>query len=208
MAANEGVGRPTVCGTRRPDAGWEIPDSRGSVKEIAMRSLARWCVRHRLVVLGIWLMVLAGTFFARPALGSHYASGTTLSGTPSAAAASLLQRAVPGQSGDTEQIVFETKTGTVMTPVVRKQIQTMLGRVSHLRYVSGVTSPYSPPGAKQVSASKHVAFATVNFTKDNNNIPAAEATQLVNLAREHNSPNMQVDVVGVIAPSPHPASSS
>jgi RND superfamily putative drug exporter len=172
-----------------------------------MRSLARWCVRHRLVVLGLWLMVLGGAFFGQSALGSHYASGTTLAGTPSAAAASLLQRAVPGQSGDTEQIVFQTKTGTVMAPAVQKQIQAMLGRVSHLRYVSGVTSPYSPPGAKQISASKQIAFATVNFTKDSNNIPAAEATQLVNLARAPNSPTLQVDVVGAIAASTNPTSS-
>jgi len=66
-----------------------------------MRSLARWCVRHRLAVLGLWLMVLAGAFLGQSVLGSHYATSTTLSGTPSAAAASLLQRAVPGQSGDT-----------------------------------------------------------------------------------------------------------
>src|SRR5260370_21167526 len=116
-----------------------------------MGSLGRWCVRHRLAVLGMWLMVLVGAFLGQSALGSHYATGTTLSGTPSAAAASLLQRAVPGQSGDTEQIVFETKTGTVNAPAVQKQIQAMLGRVSHLRYVSGVTSPYSPAGAKQIS---------------------------------------------------------
>jgi len=173
-----------------------------------MRSLARWCVRHRLVVLGIWLMVLAGTFFGQSALGSHYASGTTLSGTPSAAAASLLQRAVPGQSGDTEQIVFETTTGTVMAPAVQKQIQAMLGRVSHLHYVSGVTSPYSPPGAKQISASQRIAFATVSFTKSGNSIPAAEASQLVNLARAPDSPTLQVDVVGAVAASTNPTSSS
>src|SRR5580700_5188611 len=115
-----------------------------------MRSLAHWCVRHRLVVLGIWLMVLVGTFLGQSATGSHYASGTTLSGTPSAAAASLLQRAVPGQSGDTEQIVFQTKTGTVNNPAVQAQITAMLGQVSHLPYVSSVTSPYTPAGVKQV----------------------------------------------------------
>jgi RND superfamily putative drug exporter len=173
-----------------------------------MRSIARWCVRHRLVVIGLWLMVLAGTFLGQSATGSHYAQGTTLSGTPSAAAASLLQRAVPGQSGDTEQIVFQTKSGTVNSPAVQAQIQTMLGQVSHLRYVSSVTSPYSPAGAKQISASKTVAFAQVNFTKDANNIPAAEATQLVHMARAPNSPNLQVDVVGSIAASTNPTSSS
>jgi len=171
-----------------------------------MRSLARWCVRHRLAVLGIWLMVLAGAFLGQSALGSHYAQGTTLSGTPSAAAASLLQRAVPGQAGDTEQVVFETKTGTVGAPAVRNQIQSMLGRVSHLRYVSGVTSPYSPAGAKQVSANRHVAFATVSFSKDASVISAAEATRFVQLARAPNSPNLQVDVVGAVAASTNPSS--
>jgi hypothetical protein len=39
-----------------------------------MRPLAR-CVRHRLVVSGIWLMVLAGAFFAQSALESRYAIG-------------------------------------------------------------------------------------------------------------------------------------
>src|SRR6266702_537569 len=186
----------------------EVPGRRGSAEEVVMRSLARWCVRHRLAVLGIWLMVLAGAFLGQSALGSHYATGTTLSGTPSAAAASLLQRAVPGQSGDTEQIVFQAWSGTVSAPAVRKQIQAMLGRVSHLRYVSGVTSPYTPAGAKQISASRHVAFATVNFSKDASNISAAEAARFVKLARAPNSPTLQVDVVGAVAASTNPASSS
>ncbi|HEY4462220.1 MAG TPA: efflux RND transporter permease subunit [Streptosporangiaceae bacterium] len=160
------------------------------------------------MVVGIWLLVLAGTFLGQSATGTHYATSTTLSGTPSAAAANLLQQAVPGQSGDTEQIVFQTKTGTVNNPAVQAQIQSMLGQVSHLRYVSGVTSPYGPAGAKQVSASKTVAFAQVNFSKDANSIPAAEATQLVHLARAPNSPNLQVDVVGAVAASTNPTSSS
>ena len=172
-----------------------------------MRSVARWCVRHRWVVVGAWLLVLAGTFLGSTLTSSNYATSTTISGTPSAAAASLLQRAVPGQSGDTEQIVYQTKTGTVDNPAVRAQITAMLDQVSHLRYVSGVTSPYSPAGAKQISAGKTVAFATVNFTKDANSIPAAEATQLVRLARAPNSPGLQVDVVGDVAASTAPTSS-
>jgi RND superfamily putative drug exporter len=173
-----------------------------------MRSLARWCVRHRLAVLGIWLMVLACAFLGQSALGSHYATGTTLSGTPSAAAASLLQRAVPGQSGDTEQIVFETKTGTIGSAAIREKIQAMLGQVSHLRYVSGVTSPNSPAGSKQISAGNRIAFATVNFSRNASNIPSAEATTFVKLARAPNSPALQVDVVGAVAASTNPASSS
>jgi hypothetical protein len=39
-----------------------------------MRPLAR-CVRHRLVVPGIWPMVLADAFFGQSPVGSHYAIG-------------------------------------------------------------------------------------------------------------------------------------
>ncbi|HEX4290063.1 MAG TPA: MMPL family transporter, partial [Trebonia sp.] len=178
-----------------------------------MHVIARWCVTHRLVVVGLWLLVLAGTFLGSSVSGSNYAQSTTLSGTPSAAAASLVQQAVPGQSGDTEQIVFQAKTGTVNSPAVESQITAMLGRVSHLPHVSSVTSPYTPAGAKpsgarQISASKTIAFATVNFDVDANSIPAAEATTLVNTARAPNSPNLQVNVVGAVAASTNPTSSS
>ena len=172
-----------------------------------MRIVARWCVTHRLVVVGLWLAVLAATFLGSSATGSNYATSTTLSGTPSAAAAQLLQQAVPGQSGDTEQIVFQAKTGTVDNPAVQAQITTMLGQVSHLPYVSSVTSPYTPAGVKQVGAAKTVAFATVNFAVDANSIPAAEATTFVNTARSPNSPDLQVDVVGDVAASTNPSSS-
>jgi RND superfamily putative drug exporter len=178
-----------------------------------MRIVARWCVTHRLVVVGLWLLVLAATFLGSSAAGSSYAQGTTLSGTPSAAAAQLLQQAVPGRSGDTEQIVFQVKTGTVDSPAVESQITAMLGQVSHLAHVSSVTSPYRPAGAKpsgagQISAGKTVAFATVNFAVDASSVPAAEATTFVNTARSPNSPNLQVDVVGDVAASTNPTSSS
>ena len=167
-----------------------------------MRSVARWCYQHRFLVLGAWIVVLFATFFGASSTGSNYAGGTQLSGTPSAQAAALLQRAAPSVAGDTETIVFETKTGHVTDPAVRTQIQQMLTKVGHLPYVSGITSPYTPAGAKQVSATGKIAFAKVNFAKVDTAIPAAEATQLVNLARAPNSPHLQVDVVGSVAARP------
>jgi RND superfamily putative drug exporter len=173
-----------------------------------VKSVARWCYQHRFVVLGAWIVVLAATFFGASSTGSNYSAGTQLSGTPSAQAAALLQRAAPSVAGDTEQIVFEAKIGHVSDPAVRTAIQQMLTNVSHLRYVSGVTSPYTAAGAKQVSPAGTIAFAQVNFTKDSSVIPAAEATQLVNLARAPNSPHLQVDVVGSVAASTNPSSNN
>jgi len=173
-----------------------------------MRLVARWCYQHRFVVLGAWIVVLAATFLGASSTGSNYSAGTQLSGTPSAQAAALLQRAAPSVAGDTEQIVFEAGTGHVSDPAVRAQIQRMLTNVSHLRYVSGITSPYTAAGSKQVSRTGKIAFAQVSFTKASSAIPAAEATQLVSLARAPNSAHLQVDVVGAVAASANPSSSS
>ncbi|HJY71245.1 MAG TPA: MMPL family transporter, partial [Streptosporangiaceae bacterium] len=173
-----------------------------------MRSVARWCYQHRFLVLGAWLAVLAAAFFGASSTGSNYAASTQLSGTPSAQAAALLQRAAPSVAGDTETIVFQARTGHVTDPAVRTQIQQMLAQVSHLRYVGSITSPYTAAGAKQISPAGTIAFAQVNFTKDSSAIPAAEATQLVSTARAPNSPHLQVDVVGSVAASTNPSSSN
>jgi RND superfamily putative drug exporter len=172
-----------------------------------MHVIARWCATHRLVVLGLWLLVLAATFLGSSSAGSKYAQSATLSGTPSATAQQLLQQAVPGQSGDTEQIVFQAKTGTVDNPAVKSRVTAMLAQVAHLQYVASVTSPYMPAGAKQVSANKTIAFAQVNFTVDASVVSADEATNFVNEARALNSPNLQVDVVGNVAASTNPSGS-
>jgi RND superfamily putative drug exporter len=159
-------------------------------------------------VLAGWIVLLFATFFGASSTGSSYAAGTQLSGTPSAQAAALLQRAAPSVAGDTETIVFEARTGHVTDPAVRAKIQQVLAKVGHLQYVSGITSPYTAAGAHQVSPNGKIAFAQVDFTKADTAIPADEATQLVNLARAPNSPHLQVEVVGSVAASTNPSSSS
>jgi RND superfamily putative drug exporter len=166
-----------------------------------MRRVARWCVNHRLVVIAAWIVVLVGTVFISSTTGSNYATGTQLSGTPSAIAKDLLQKASPGAAGDSEQIVFATRGGSVTAPAVRAQIQPMLTKVAHLPNVASVTSPYSPAGSKQISRNGRVAFATVHFTKDANNISSSEATTFVNTARAPNSHALQVEVLGDVAAS-------
>jgi RND superfamily putative drug exporter len=153
-------------------------------------------------------VVLAAAFFGASSTGSNYAAGTQLSGTPSAQAAALLQRAAPSVSGDTETLVFQAKTGHVTDPAIRARIQQMLAKVSHLQYVGSITSPYTAAGARQVSANGTIAFAQVNFTRADTAIPAAEATQLVNVARAPDSPHLEVDVVGSVAASTNPSSSN
>jgi RND superfamily putative drug exporter len=173
-----------------------------------MRRLAHWSFLHRRLVLAGWVGVLVLTFFVGSTTGSNYATGTKLSGTESATAQALLQQAAPSVSGDTERIVFATKHGRISQPAIRGAVDPTLAKVSRLPDVTGVSSPYTAAGAKQVSRNGHVAFATVNFSKDANKVSSTAATKFVKTARGANGHGLQVEVLGEIAASTNPSSSS
>jgi putative drug exporter of the RND superfamily len=173
-----------------------------------MRRLARWCVNHRLAVVAAWIAVVVVAVVIGSSTGSNYSSGSSLSGTPSAAAQNLLRKASPAAAGDSEQIVFATQGDSVRSTAVRDQIQPMLARVATLPNVARVTSPYTTAGARQISRDGTVAFATVDFTRDANKISTAEATTFVNTARAPNGHGLQVDVLGQVAASTNPSSQS
>src|ERR1700730_8950353 len=144
-----------------------------------MPRLARWCLAHRRIVVTGWLLLLVVTVFIASSTGSNYSASNRLSGTQSATAQSLLQRAAPSVSGDTERIVIATQTGTVRQPAVRSSVQAMLANVARLPNVGSITSPYSAAGSRQISSNSMIAFATVTFTKEQHAISAAEATRFV-----------------------------
>src|SRR6476660_8525792 len=126
-----------------------------------MPRLARWCLAHRRSVLAGWVVLLVVAVFVQSSTGSNYSASNRLSGTQSATAQNLLQKAAPSVSGDTEQIVIATKTGTVRQPAVRSSVQAMLGKVARLPNVGSVSSPYTAAGAKQINSNGSVAFAAV-----------------------------------------------
>jgi RND superfamily putative drug exporter len=173
-----------------------------------MRRVAHWSFEHRRLVLAGWVGVLVITFFVGSTIGSNFATGTKLSGTESSTAQSLLQRAAPSVSGDTERIVFATKQGRITQPPIRSAVDATLAKVARLPDVTSVTSPYTAAGAKQRSRNGHVAYATVNFSKDANNISSAAATNFVKTARAANGHGLQVEVLGEVAASTIPASAS
>jgi len=173
-----------------------------------MRSVARWCSRHRHIVVVGWLCALALAIVVQSGTGSRYASGTKLSGTQSAQAATLLSRAAPSAAGDTERVVIAVKQGNVTDPQVRASVVPMLAQLTRLPKVSSVVSPYSTAGASQVGRNGKVAYATVNFSVDDKAVSASEAKTLVTTARAPNSPSLQVDVLGNVAASTNPSSSS
>src|SRR3984957_8700209 len=152
-----------------------------------MRTLAGWCVRHRRIVVLLWIAVLVVSIFSVEAAGTNYSNKFTLPHTQSFDAINLLQSVAPSHSGDQEQVVFGTSDGAKLTdPAIGQRINTMVGKINALPHVTQVTSPFDESGnlvdptGPNISKDQTVGFFQVNFDKQTQNISNAEAKNFVN----------------------------
>ena len=161
-----------------------------------MATFARWCYRHRIIVVVAWVLVLVAVVGAERAAGDAYSNNFGLPGTDSTRALTLLSTALPSQSGDTDQIVWHVRQGSVNDPQVQARIKTLLAKVAATGGVNAVQSPYSPTGVGQISRDGKTAFATVHFAKLAQQVPKADVQRVIDLVKAAGTPAVQVEVGG------------
>ncbi len=161
-----------------------------------MASLARWCFRHRWIVLLLWFAALLGFGTAAYAAGTDYKNNFSLPGTESQQAIDLLQREFPAASGETATIVLHARTGTLYNPLLEAEAVPMLERVAGLAHVVAVTSPYDPTGAGQFTRDGRTAFATVALDDQAVDIPRADLKTIIDTARSADGGTLQVEMNG------------
>jgi len=161
-----------------------------------MSALARWCFRHRFVVVATWVLVLVGLGLLSQAVKSDYNNSFSLPGTSSATAQRLLARAVPAHAGDSDTIVWQVGNGTVRDPAVMARISAMLRNVATMPEVTAVASPYGPRGGTQISRDGRIAYATVNFAKQAENLDKADINRVVDAARAAREPGLNIQLGG------------
>ena len=162
-----------------------------------MAALARWCFQRRTWVLVAWLALVIILGVGGRAAGTAYSNNVTLPGTGSTTALTLLEKAFPGHAGDQDTIVWRAAgPGGVRAPAVRAEISAMLGKVAGAPAVAAVVSPYSAPGAAQVSRDGQIAYATVVFDAPEASLPVADVTRVIDLAEAARAPGVQVETGG------------
>ena len=163
-----------------------------------MLRLTSWCIHHRRLVAIGWVVIAIATTVVAGVVGRNYSTNFQLPGTESQRASDLLVREFPQQSGDVDQVVFHTDTGTIDAPRVEQAIEPLLDKVATLPHVVGVVSPYTPRGAVQVSRDGRTAFATVNYDKRANQLPENTGKPLIDLVDAVHVPGLQVAAGGAV----------
>ncbi|MEU6804141.1 MMPL family transporter [Streptomyces neyagawaensis] len=161
-----------------------------------MAALARWCVRHRLVAVLLWLLAFAGTAAGAVAAGAAYSNDYKTPGTESSRATELLSEGFPSLSGDNATVVWHTDHGTVRSAAVEQTMTRTLDEIADLPGVAAVTDPYDGAGAGRISQDGHTAYASVTFDKPAGDVDKAQAEAVVDTAKAAESHGLQVELGG------------
>ncbi|OIJ67962.1 MMPL family transporter [Streptomyces mangrovisoli] len=161
-----------------------------------MAALARWCVRHRLMAVLLWLLAFGGVTAAAAVTGSAYSNDYEAPGTESGRATQLLQEGFPGLGGDSDTVVWHTASGTVRASDVEQTMTATLDKIADLPGVATVTSPYEGQGAGRISADGHTAYATVTFDQQAEDVGTSEAQAVVDTAKSAETDGLEVELGG------------
>src|SRR5512132_4175002 len=128
--------------------------------------LARVCSRHRWRTFLIWLLALFVLQAVAASVGIKKISSFRLPGTESQRAYDLLAEHFPAAKGDTDQLVFKARTGTLKDPATKARIEAALKKVAAQPSVATVQSPFSSGG--QLTKDGRIGVANLTYKKSTN----------------------------------------
>jgi RND superfamily putative drug exporter len=161
--------------------------------------LARLCNRHRWRTFLAWVLALVVIQVIAAGVGVKQISSFRLPGTESQRAYDLLAEHFPAAKGDTDQLVFKARTGTLEDAATKARIDAALKKVAAAKSVASVQSPFSQGG--QLTKDGRIGVANLNYDKSTNDIKpdvlekvqdAAFTARSAQLQVEHGGPGAEV----------------
>src|SRR3954467_14544707 len=162
-----------------------------------MKALARWCFRHKFVVLAIWVVSLVVLGGLSASAGSGYTDSFSLPGTESTTALNLLRDNFNAESTDTNQVVFAA--ADVSDPTTKARIEKTLAAIAEGPHVERVDSPVARGAAAgQIAKDKTVAFANVHMDGEQPiaDVPKSAYEKLITTAEGARGDGLRVELGG------------
>ena len=153
--------------------------------------LARLCNRHRWRTFGVWLLALILIQVVAASVGVKEISSFRLPGTESQRAYDLLAEHFPAAKGDTDQIVYKARTGSLEDTANRKRIESSIRKVRAQSDVASVASPFGEGG--RLTKDGRIGVATLNYKESTNDIEPDDLKDVQDAAFTARSESLQVE---------------
>lgn len=128
-----------------------------------LRALGRFCARHALVVIAVWVLVAGAVIAAVSGVGAQTSNDLSLPGTGSQSAKDLLEDRFPPQQNGVNPIVFAVPKGKLTDAAYSQAVSDSVAAMAKVEHVASVTDPLSSSGqtAGLLSDDGGTAFAPV-----------------------------------------------
>jgi uncharacterized membrane protein YdfJ with MMPL/SSD domain len=164
----------------------------------ALHRLGMFTARRKWVVLGVWIVLVAGLIALAHGFGSNTSNNLDLPGTDSQAATDLLQARFPPQQNGSNPLVFHTTTGKVTDASNKQAIEASYKQLKKLPHVATVVDPFSQQGQAQLSKDKKTAFIPVLLDVGGSELTQEIAESVLNAGNPGVKAGMQVAVGGSV----------
>src|SRR4051794_9015379 len=153
--------------------------------------LARVCNRHRWRTFFAWLLALIAIQAVAATVGVKEISSFRLPGTESQRAYDLLAEHFPAAKGDTDQVVFRARNGSLRDPELRLRVDAALKKVEAEKPIQDVVSPYSAGG--QITKDGRIGVATIAYAESTNDLKPEPLEKVEDAAFSARSAALQVE---------------
>ncbi len=153
-------------------------------------------VRHRKLVLLLWLVTAVSLFGISKATGGELSDQFRIPGVESQKAHDLMKERFPEMAGMTAQVVFRAEDGTLDDPANAEVVADTVGAIGELPAV-GIAADPSLTGA--VSPDRTIAMAWVQYEVQGHDLPSGAYHQLLEVLEDARDAGVQAEVGGELA---------
>ena len=163
----------------------------------ALYSLARFCARHRYLVLSAWLILTVVLVGVSHQLGSSTSDNLSLPGTGSQQATDTLSKSFPDQANGSSPIVLHVSHGKLTDSQYASAVNQAAADVAKARYVASVVNPLTTQGASALSKNQATGYLSVTLSVSPGALSESDAQTIINAAaRPAQAAGIQVETGG------------
>ncbi len=156
-------------------------------------ALGRFCVRHRIVVVVAWLVVVVAIAVLARSVGEQTSDNLTLPGTDSDNATQILSAQFPEQANGTVPMTLQVPAGQKLTDDRFEQaIDGVVSAYSKDAAIDKAVSPLSSSGSAQLTKDGTIGYISLTLKDSPSELSKDEAQRIIDVADPAKAAGVQV----------------
>jgi RND superfamily putative drug exporter len=161
-----------------------------------LHAVARFCIRRRLVVIGVWLVVTIALVAVSHRLGETTSENLSLPGTNSQQATDTLAKAFPDEANGTSPIVLHAHSGKLTEAKYAGAVDQAAADVAKAPNVASVVNPLTPQGASALSKDQTTGYLSVTLAVSPGELSTEQVQSIIDAANPAKAAGLQVETGG------------